>query len=416
MPEFLHLQSPNEALSNWLNHLTLHPESEEVETAQALGRITFQSVVAPHPLPAFDRSTVDGYALRAVDTFGASESLPAFLVVIGEIPMGVEPKFSIQPGQAVIIHTGGMLPQGADAVVMLENTQSVGEQEIEVLRAVAVWDNVLRIGEDVVQGEIVIPDGVRLRPPEIGGLMALGNIYVKVARKPRVGILSSGDEVIPPDRQIRSGQVRDINSYTLSAMVEEFGGMPIRYGIAPDQKEILFEMTIQALQECDLIVITAGSSASSRDITSEVIDKLGPPGVLVHGVNVRPGKPTILAACSPAGGSRCKAVMGLPGNPVSALVIARLFLKPVIDALLGIQRPNIQLVVQAELMVNLPSQAGREDWVPVHLIFNNGRYGAEPVFGKSNLIFTLVRAEGLICIPPEATGISAGETVDVFLL
>jgi molybdopterin molybdotransferase len=299
---------------------------------------------------------------------------------------------------------------------MLEHTQKVGDQDIEVLRAVAVWDNVIRTGEDVAKGDIVIPAGVRLRPAEIGGLMAFGITQVEVARKPRTGILSSGDEVIPPEKEIRSGQVRDINSYTLSAMIEEFGGIPVRYGIAPDRKEVLFEMASRALRECDLLVITAGSSASSRDMTSEVIDMLGPPGVLVHGVNVRPGKPTILAACAPEEHSHQKAVIGLPGNPVSALVIARLFLKPVIEALLGIQRPVVQAVVQAELMVNLPSQAGREDWVPVRMISKDGRYQAEPIFGKSNLIFTLVRAEGLIHIPTDATGLGMGETVEVFLL
>jgi molybdopterin molybdotransferase len=416
MPEFLYLRSPKEALSVWLDHLTLHPKSEEIETAQALGRITFQSVFARHPLPSFDRSTVDGYAVRAGDTYGASDGLPAFLVVNGEVLMGVEPDYALQSGQTVLIHTGGMLPRGADAVVMLEHTQKVGDQDIEVLRAVAVWDNVIRTGEDVAKGDIVIPAGVRLRPAEIGGLMAFGITQVEVARKPRAGILSSGDEVIPPEKEIRSGQVRDINSYTLSAMIEEFGGIPVRYGIAPDRKEVLFEMASRALRECDLLVITAGSSASSRDMTSEVIDMLGPPGVLVHGVNVRPGKPTILAACAPEEHSHLKAVIGLPGNPVSALVIARLFLKPVIEALLGIQRPVVQAVVQAELMVNLPSQAGREDWVPVRMISKDGRYQAEPIFGKSNLIFTLVRAEGLIHIPTDATGLGMGETVEVFLL
>lgn len=410
MPEFLHLLPPPEALAKLMQHLHPLPEVEEVETAAALGRVTAAPVHAPHPLPPFPRSTVDGYAVRAADTHGASESLPAYLALAGEIPMGAEPGFSLTPGACALIHTGGMLPEGADAVVMVENTQPARPGEVEILRAVAVGENVIRVGEDVAGGEEVLPAGRKLRPAEIGGLMALGQTRVRVARRPRVGILSSGDEVVPPEAELRPGQVRDVNAYTLSALVEAAGGEPVRYGILPDQAEALRSAAARALAECDLVVITAGSSASTRDLTATIIAGLGSPGVLVHGVNVRPGKPTILGVCDG------KAVIGLPGNPVSALVIASLFVVPVIEAHLGLKSVRWKASVPAVLTLNLPSQAGREDWVPVCLEAGPEGFRAEPIFGKSNLIFTLARADGLVRISPDATGLSAGKPVLVQLL
>lgn len=376
----------------------------------ALGRVTAEAVVAPYPLPSFPRTTVDGYAVRAVDTHGASDSLPAYLDLAGEVPMGDKPNFTLQSGQCALIHTGGMLPEGADAVVMVEHTQIAREGEVEVLRAVGVGENVLQTGEDVSEGEQVIPAGARLRPAEIGGLMALGVTRVNISRQPRVGIISSGDEVVSPEEEMLPGQVRDVNTYSLGALVEQAGGVAVPYGIVADQFEELQALAAKTLQECDLLVITAGSSASTRDLTAQVINTLGRPGVLVHGVDVRPGKPTILAICDG------KAVIGLPGNPVSALVIGRLFVTPLVEALSGLQRKPPRAMMPARLTINLSSQAGREDWIPVALIEKEGMIQAEPIFGKSNLIFTLARADGLIRIPPEANGLGAGELVEVWLL
>jgi molybdopterin molybdotransferase len=409
MPEFLHLLAPHEALERLLANLSLHILPESLETASAVGRVTGEAVAAPHPLPSFPRSTVDGYTVRAQDTYGASEGLPAYFSIVGEVPMGEAPKFHLELGQCALIHTGGMLPEMADAVVMLEYTQSVRAGEIEVLKAAAPMENVLKVGEDVAAGQVVIPAGRRLRPADIGGLMALGITRVNVARRPQAGILSSGDEVVLPEDEIKPGQVRDVNSYTLSALVDESGGTVHRYGIIPDRADELLAAARRALEECDLVVITAGSSASTRDLTADVINRLGTPGVLVHGVNVRPGKPTILGVCDH------KAVIGLPGNPVSALVIAGLFVTPLIEALCGLSQGRLHGVVTARLTINLPSQAGREDWIPVSLKRTPQGFDAEPVFGKSNLIFTLARADGLVCIPPDATGLNAGEKVEVLL-
>jgi molybdopterin molybdotransferase len=414
MPEFLQLLPPQDALDSlWvaLDRSRAEPRvlDEEIDLQQALGRVTVEAILAPHPLPSFSRSTVDGYAVRAVDTYGASDGLPAYLNVIGEVPMGRAPEFDIQPYECALIHTGGMLPKSADAVVMVEHTQSVRPGEVEILRAAAVAENVLDIGEDVSSGQEVIPAGTQLRPAEIGGLAGLGIVRVRVARQPRVAIISSGDEVVPPQMEIQPGQVRDVNAYTLAALVREAGGDPIHYGIVADDAAAMETTARKAMESCDLVVITAGSSASTRDLTATVINRLGKPGVLVHGVNVRPGKPTILAVCNG------KALIGLPGNPVSALVIAGLFVVPVIRFLMGVQSERPKAALTAQLTLNLASTAGREDWIAVRLVKSERGYQAEPVFGKSNLIFTLSRADGLVRIPPDATGLSAGQMVEVIL-
>lgn len=411
MPEFLTLLPPDDARRLLLDALgDPQPVSETIDVRHALGRVTAAPVIAPHPLPEFTRSTVDGFAVRARDTFGASDSLPAYLRLMGEAPMGAAPDFSLQPGQAALIHTGGMLPDGADAVVMLETTQPAGEDEIEIQRAVAESENLIRIGEDVAQGQVALPAGRLLRPAEVGGLMALGITELRVAKRPRIGLISTGDEVIPAHVRPGPGQVRDINSHTLAALVQNHGGDPLGYGIIPDRFEALLAAAQAALADCDAVVITAGSSASTRDMTAAVIAQLGGPGVLVHGINTRPGKPTILGVCNG------KAVIGLPGNPVSALVNGYLFVAPVIEKLLGLPQGGPRASVPARLTVNLASQAGREDWQPVRLVREGGGWLAEPVFGKSNLIFTLSAADGLLKIPANATGLSAGAVVDVFLI
>ena len=426
MPEFLTLLPPDEARDLMLSYLPkVGVDPETIDVTSALGRILAEDILAPHPLPEFPRSSVDGYAVRARDTFGASDSLPAYLTLVGEVPMGDAPPFGIDTGQCALIHTGGMLPKGADAAVMLEYTQRISgrdgqppvpTEEIELFRAVADGENIIRMGEDVAQSQTILPKGRLMRPAEIGGLLALGILSLRVARTVVVGLISTGDEVIDPSQKPRPGQVRDINSYTLGALVEKSGGLAKRYGIISDQLQALKDTAAQALSECDVVVITAGSSASTRDMSADVIRSLGKPGVLVHGINTRPGKPTILGVCND------KAVIGLPGNPVSALVNGYLFVLPVIEKLSGML-PQPKATVLAKLTVNLSSQAGREDWWPVKLRRSASKrkgggavYEADPIFGKSNLIFTLASADGLVRIHPDATGLSAGETVEVLLI
>jgi len=410
MPEFLELIPPTDALDRLLNNLPQPiPSTESVATADAVGRVLRMDITASDPLPPFPRSTVDGYALRASDSYGAAPSLPAYLELVGEVAMGQSTDINLQSGQVALVHTGGMLPSSADAVVMLEDTQDIGSGEIEVHKAVAPGENVLQCGEDVQIGDVVLRAGSRLRPQEIGGLMALGYSKVQVAQRPRVSILSTGDEVVPPDQQPGPGQVRDVNSYALGALVQRAGGVPILRGIIPDRYETLLKAVKKAHAEDDLVVITAGSSVSARDITADVIAELGQPGVLVHGVSIKPGKPTILAIADGV------PVIGLPGNPVSALVIAGLFVSPLVRRLSGLLEDPFQPTVRATLSINLASLAGREDYIPVELAASPDGIIAEPVFGRSNLIFTLVRAQGMIRIPPEATGLGAGTPVEVHL-
>ena len=411
MAQVLKLVPVDQALRSFLESI---PEpgqesTEQVRTEEALGRALAEPVTAPHALPPFDRTTVDGYAVRAADTAEASSSRPAHFRLAGEVTMGTAPQLGVELGQAALLHTGGMIPRGADAVVMIEDTQAIDGTAIEVLKPVTSGQNVIREGEDVAAGQVVIPAGVRLRPQEIGGLMALGIVQVRVRARPTVAILSTGDEVVEPDRQPAPGQVRDVNSYSLAAVVDQAGGRPLRYGIIRDSAAELEAVSRRALGESDLIAIAAGSSVSVRDLTAGVIRTLGPPGILVHGVALRPGKPTILAVCGRV------PVVGLPGNPVSALVVAGLFLLPALRKLLGLRGPEWASIRQARLTAAVASAAGREDYLAVRLEVSPQGLLAVPIHGGSNLIFTLVRADGLIRIPPEAPGLEADSLVEVRL-
>jgi len=411
MPEYLKLTPPFEAIDKLLQNLPAQiGKVEEIGTIDAIGRVLEVDVFAPNPLPEFPRCTVDGYAVRSSDTFGASDSIPALLKLNGEVPMGKAPVFKVEQGTAVLIHTGGMIPDGADAVVMLEQTHPLHSSEIEILKAVSHNENVILAGEDVKTGDLVISAGTKLRIAEIGGLMSFGISKIKVAKKPLVGILSSGDEVVPADQTPKFGQVRDINSTTMSLIVSAAGGIPVQYGIVSDNETALLQIAKKAFMECDMVLVTAGSSASTRDLTSTVINQLGKPGVLVHGVSVRPGKPTILAVCDG------KPVIGLPGNPVSAFVIAGIFVTRTIQKLLNQTVAQFIPMVPAELLANIPSVAGRDDWFPVRLVPKGNSWLAEPIYYKSNLIYNLVRADGLVHIQPDLTGIQAGETVNVEVL
>ncbi|MCL4830304.1 MAG: molybdopterin molybdotransferase MoeA [Caldilinea sp.] len=408
MTELFTVHTPPDAWARFSEHFRPQVRVERVATADALGRVLASQLISPQDLPEFPRSTVDGYAVAAADTYGATPGLPAFLAVVGEVAMGKAATFEIGPGEAALVHTGGMIPPGADAVVMIENTQRVDASNIEVFQPVAEGQNVVQVGEDIRRGQPILTPGRRLRPQDIGGLMALGITTVDVATPPVVGVISTGDEVVPPDQPTQPGQVRDINSYSLAALAQRVGAQAIRYGIIPDNRDALEAAARRAVQECDIVVFSAGSSVSYRDMTADVINALGAPGVLVHGVSVKPGKPTILAVCEG------KAVFGLPGNPVSAMVIFDLFITPTICTLLGTNAPP-KTKVSARLARNLASDAGREDYVQVRLEQRDGEIWAAPVLGKSNLIYTLVNAEGVIKIPLDSNGIRAGEWVTVMM-
>ena len=407
-PEFFQVAPVAEALRQLNAHWQPAPQSQSVATADALDRILAADIHASEAVPAFRKSTVDGYAVIASDTFGASQALPAFLQLRGELKMGEAPGQDIAPGQTLQIHTGGMLPQSADAVVMLEYTQAMAEDEIEVLRAVAPGENVIQAGEDVAAGSLVLPRLHRLRPQDIAGLLALGITRVEALRAPRVGILSCGDELLPPEaEQIPPGKVRDINGYSLSALAQRHGAQPIRLGIAADDLADYRRRAAEGFACCDILLLSAGSSVSARDYTPDVISGLGAPGILQHGLATKPGKPTIIAVCDN------KPALGLPGNPVSALLVARQLLPAMIARFLG-QRLEPAPVLRARLSQRVASVTGREDWLPVRLEADeNGERLATPVFGKSNLIFTLVEADGLLRVPLNTGGYEVGTVVDI---
>jgi molybdopterin molybdotransferase len=422
MTEFLKLRTAEEAWDIFLSHFKPAVVSESCRVTDALDRVLAQDAIAPHELPTFVRSTVDGYAVSAVDTHGASQGMPAYADVVAEVPMGALVDLTLGPGQAALVHTGGMVPAGADAVVMIENTDRAGgpvfgstalqsgfiPYGIEVYRPAAGGDGCIQPGEDVRAGELVLSAGHQLRPQDVGGLLAVGITQLQVARPPRVGIVSQGDEVVPPEQEPGPGQVRDINSYTLAGYVRRAGGIPVTYPIAPDTQEAIDAAVRAAFDDADLVVVTAGSSVSYRDLTANAINKLGAPGVLVHGVAIRPGKPTILAAC--AG----KPVFGLPGNPVSCINIFQRFVTPTIRLLLG-AGPLPMRTVQARLARNIPAASGRADYVRVRLEQRSGETWAVPVLGKSNLIFVLVRSAGVVEVPLNSNGIPADSSVTVTL-
>ena len=409
MREFFNVVPPDEALATLLDRLDVSVRSEVVQTAQALGRVTAEDTVSPEDMPPYPRSTMDGYSVRARDTFGASESLPAFCDVVGEVAMGSQPQVSLSTGQAAVAYTGGMLAEGADAVAMVENTQRAGDGSIEILKPVAPGENVIQVGEDTRAGETVIPKGRLIRAQDVGVLFGLGITQVAVAERPRVAIISTGDELVPPEGSPGPGQVRDINSYSVASLVEDAGGLPVHIGLVPDDYPLQRQAAVDGLERGDILVFSAGSSVSSRDMTARVLDELGEPGVLVHGIAHKPGKPTIVALVEG------KPAFGLPGNPVSAMVVFGILVRPVIQALMGRTEAPVTRGVHARLTKDIRSATGREDHVQVKLVESNDGMLADPVFGKSNLISTLVEADGVVVVPLDDGGLYAGDEVFVRL-
>ena len=411
MPEFFNVLPPALALQTLLDALPSSPvAAEELSLENALGRITVSDLFSGENLPAFPRSTMDGYSLRASDTFGASEGLPACFTVVGEVAMGQPASVSVSAGQAAVAYTGGMLAQGADAVVMVENTQPLDSVTIEVTRPVAPGENVVQPGEDINSAERLLPAGHLLRPQDLGGLAALGITTVQAARRPSVAILSMGDEVVPPETAPGPGRIRDVNTYTIAAQVIRAGGQPVPLGIVSDDFEEQLSTARSGLKRADTLVFSAGSSVSVRDLTADIINALGEPGVLVHGLSIRPGKPAIVGLV------QGKPVFGLPGNPVSAMVVFDLLVRPTLYHLAGCPSVPAPATATAKVARDIASASGREDYVPVRLTGDDDSgLTAEPIFGKSNLIFTLIRADGLVKVPLDKTGLYAGETVKVRL-
>ena len=402
--EFFTVRTVGEALAGF--RPARRTAVETVALAQAHGRVPAEPVHAPHDLPGFARSTVDGYAVRAADTYGASEGLPSYLEVTGAVAMGRAPEDAVAPGIAVAIPTGGVIPDGADAVVMVEHTQEAMAGTIEVVRPAAPGDGLVRADEDAAEGSELVPAGRALRAQDLGLLAAAGVTDVRAHARPRVAIVSTGDEVVDPaTAKLGAGQVRDASAVALAALVRDAGGDSDPRGIVRDDHDALAAVLGEAVQSSDVVVVSAGSSVGARDETAAVVAGLGKPGIWAHGIAVRPGKPTLLADC---GGVP---IVGLPGNPRSALVVFRLLGMPIVRLVGGVTRPPAEASTRARLERDVPSTAGRLDIVQVTV-----RDGiASPLFGASALLSILSAADGYIVVADEATGLQAGTEVDVTL-
>jgi len=409
--QFFRLQTREEVLAHYDRFGPVGVE--ELDLADACGRVLAAPIVAPEAVPGFLRATMDGHAVRAQDTFGAGVGSPQYLEIKGEVPMGLAPTLGVAAGETLRVATGAMLPPGADAVVMLEYTAEHPDGTLEVRRAVAPGENVLKPGEDVARGEVLFPAGRRLRPQEIGLLAAIGIRRLAAYKKPRVVILSTGDEIIPLDGTPAPGQVRDSNAYLAAAQVAEWGGLPLLHGIIPDDFDALRKTLAAALGAADLILISGGSSVGVRDLTLYAIQDLPDSEILVHGVALRPGKPTILAALGEVGP---KPLLGLPGHPASAAVVMEVLGRPLLLRLAGLNdQPPWGRTVPAVLSRNLAGATGREDYVRVRLRREETTLWADPILGPSGLLSPLVKSDGLVMIPLGVEGLFKGETVAVRL-
>ncbi|ONI75871.1 molybdopterin molybdenumtransferase MoeA [Kribbella sp. ALI-6-A] len=400
--EFFQTQSVAQALAGFRPRR--RTGTETVRREDALGRVPARPVLSGAELPGFARSTVDGYAVRAADTYGAGDGLPAYLDVVGALRMGRAADVEVRSGGAVQIPTGAAVPASADAVVMVEHTQVTMPGVIEVTRPVAVGDGVVRADEDVAIGKQLAPAGRPLRAQDLGLLAAAGVTQLEVCRRPRVAIISTGDEVVPPDTaELSPGQVRDATASALAALVTQAGGEPASYGIVADDVDLLTKTLASAVAECDLVVVSAGSSVGARDETTAAVESLGAPGVYCHGLAIKPGKPTLLAECSDV------PVIGLPGNPLSALVVFRMVGLPVLRLVGGITSAPPEPSTRATMARPVASAAGRLDVVQVSVCDGV----ATPLFGHSALLSLLTSADGYVVIPEPATGLDAGAQVTV---
>ena len=406
MKEFFKVKTIDQALA-YRERFAPMP-TEDVPLLESAERILAKDIQSDIDLPDFSRSIMDGFAIRGSSTFGASEANPAYLNVKGTVAMGASSDFSVGPGEAVRISTGGMLPTGADSVVMVEHTETIDDTTIEVYRSVAPGQNMVAVGEDIKKGEIALTGGRRIRPQETGMLAALGSQTVSVYQKPKIGIISTGDEIVPVKDVPGPGQIRDINTYTLLSLVRQTGATATPFGIVHDDYEALLTKSSQALNQCDMVLVSGGSSVGARDFTIDVISAMQDSEILFHGISISPGKPTILARV------QNKAFWGLPGHVVSAMVVFSRIVTPFIEHISGYSAASgKQSRLSARLNRNLASAQGRVDYVRVRLIHKDRSIWAEPILGKSGLINTMVKADGLIEIGMNTEGLEKGAEVEV---
>jgi molybdopterin molybdotransferase len=401
MSRFLHVASVADAVAAAVR-IASDPVSEELPAGRTTGRVLGEDVIAMEDIPGFDRSVVDGFAVRAGDTTGASEAIPALLQCTGRVAMGYsDAALTVTNGTCIYIPTGGVIPAGADAVIMVEHTDKAGDTVL-VKRPAAHGENLLLHDEDFRRGTTIFPAGRRLSPQDAGVLAACGKTSVVVAKRPVIGIISTGNELVPVSITPGPGQIRDANASMLAAYLSEYGCIPRHYGIVADEQEAFMTVISRALTECDVVLLSGGSSKDDRDMTASVIAEKGE--VLVHGVALAPGKPTIIGRIDN------KPVFGLPGHPASAYVVLIVIVRPLLDRMLGLKKSPLR-TTRAVLGNSVPSQRGREEYIRVRL--EDGI--ANPVFGKSGLLNTLVVSDGLIRIPAGCEGMEKGSVVEVIL-
>jgi molybdopterin molybdotransferase len=406
-----HAQGVEEALRIIQENLhDVHLLSASVSLEDSYGRILAEDVTSPEDLPAFSRSTMDGYAVISADTFGAGEAGTVYLEVRHEIAMGDEPAFDLRKGEAARIATGGMLPPGSDAVLMLEHSQAMGGDLIEVQRPVAPGENVIQRAEDVRKGALLLPKGRRMKPQDVSMLAGVGVCNVPVFEKPHVSIISTGDEVVSPREPIRPGVIRDTNSFALAGMLFSDGCVPVKRGIVKDDYQLIRDAVELSVRETQAVLISGGSSVGARDLTETIVADMG--NILFHSVSMKPGKPLL------AGLVGTTPVFGLPGHPRAVFVCYEIFVRPVLRLLRGDapgEFDGLRQSVTARLARSLRSSSGKLEIVSVSLREENGTLVAEPVLGKSGLLNTLVRAHGTIRVPANTLGFEEGEEVAVHL-
>ena len=385
-------------------------ETETISVSDAFSRVLAKDLFAGKDMPGFRRATMDGYSVAANATFGASESNPAWLDIAGTILMGEVPNFILEPGKAVKISTGGMLPKGADSVVMVEHTQLIDETCVEIYKSVAPLQHVIDASEDFAKQDRVLSRGTFIRPQEAGLAAGLGFTHIETYQIPKVGIISTGDEIIPIDQEPVPGKIRDINSYSLAGFIKEAFATPVFYGIVKDDPHALKKTIEQALEETDMVLISGGSSVGTKDYTVEVLSSLPDTDILVHGMSISPGKPTILAKCGK------KPVWGLPGQVVSAMVVLKIVIIPFLNKLKGLENLKPVIKIPAKLTRNIASAQGRRDFVRVEIEHKDGQILAKPVLGKSGLIKTMIYADGLLEIGDNVEGMEKNTITDIILL
>lgn len=407
---FFKVVTPQEALRALLQVSSVG--SERIPTVRARARVLAEDLYSSVDLPHFHRAAMDGYAVKAKDTFGANQSLPAYLKLAGVVEMGKEATQRLGAGEAIRISTGGMMPPESDAVVMVEYTDETDAGLVEIHRSVSPWQNVIQIGDDIKKRELVFQRGRRLRAHDLGALTGVGISSVLVYMRPRIALISTGDEIVDADTDPMPGQVRNINQHSLAGLIEGCGGELRDWGVIRDDKDQLIRAIAEALQWSDLVLLSGGSSMGAKDIALEAILSFPDSEFIFHGISVSPGKPTIFAkACG-------KPIMGLPGYPVSALVIFDLFAAPVLRKIGGEEVTGInqfEKTLRATLKTNIASQVGREDYVRVTLERDSERWLATPLPSKSGAIFTLVKADGMVRIDLNQDGLEQGEEVEVIL-